>query len=153
MQVIVTKVGNGVAITPAPYTPPEGVEWRLMYASSLPSRDSRDRWLWTSSGPLDVAAATVPVPESISFAQMLIGLVSEGWITEQEGTDWLAGTLPTPVETLIGTLPSNQRFAARARASRPSVILRNDPLLIALGAAQGKTSNQLDTFFITYSQV
>jgi hypothetical protein len=34
---------------------PEGKPWRIINASELPSRDSRDRWLWTESGPLGVS--------------------------------------------------------------------------------------------------
>jgi hypothetical protein len=34
---------------------PAGKPWRIVYNSELPSRDSRDRWLWTESGPLAVA--------------------------------------------------------------------------------------------------
>lgn len=90
---------------------------------------------------------------SLSFAQLLIGLVAEQWMTEAEGEAWLGGTLPAPVTALIDTLPLEQRFAAKARAIAPSVVLRNDPLLAALGAAQGKTPEQLDTFFTTYAQV
>jgi hypothetical protein len=29
----------------------------------LPPRDSRDRWLWTESGPLDVAPEATPTEE------------------------------------------------------------------------------------------
>lgn len=89
----------------------------------------------------------------MTFAQLLIGLVAEGWITEAEGDGWLAGTLPAPVLALIATLPANMRFAAKARAIRPSEVLRRDPLVEMLGAAQGKTPEQLDAFFATYSQV
>jgi hypothetical protein len=90
---------------------------------------------------------------SLSFAQLLIGLVAEAWITEAEGDAWLTGTLPAPVLSLIATLPAEQQFAAKARAIAPSVVLRNDALVVALGAAQGKTAEQLDTFFTTYAQV
>jgi hypothetical protein len=38
---------------------PVGKPWRIVDDSELPSRDTRDRWLWTESGPLDVA----PEPE------------------------------------------------------------------------------------------
>ncbi len=34
---------------------PAGKPWRIVDDSTLPSRDSRDRWLWTEEGPLDVA--------------------------------------------------------------------------------------------------
>lgn len=107
-----------------------------------------------------VAADPPPVTEdalravmSLSLAQLLIGLVGEGWITEAEGTAWLAGTLPAAVDGLIATLPAHQRFVARARAVSPSVVLRLDPLVSALAAAQGKTDADLDTFFLTYAKV
>jgi hypothetical protein len=90
------------------------------------------------------------VPQAITFAQLLIGLVTEGWITEAEGEAWLEGRLPGSVQALIGTLPKDQRFAAKARAIRPSAVLRSDPLVGLLAAAQGKTQEQLDAFFITY---
>ena len=98
---------------------------------------------------------TPPVPPvvipDLSFAQLLIGLVTEEWITEAEGGAWLVGTLPDPVLGVIATLPTGQQFAAKARAIRPSTIVRADPLVGALGAAQGKTSEELDAFFQTYS--
>jgi hypothetical protein len=89
----------------------------------------------------------------MTFAQLLIGLVAEAWITEAEGEGWLAGTLPGPVLALISTLPVEQQFPAKARALRPSEVIRNDPLVEMLGAAQGKTPAELDAFFATYSQV
>ncbi len=90
---------------------------------------------------------------TMTFAQLLIGLVAEEWITEAEGEAWLSGTLPQAVLDLISTLPASQRFPARARAVAPSVILRLDPLVIALAAAQSKTPEELDTFFTTYAGV
>lgn len=108
-------------------------------------------------------APPLPTPEEVlaaeratmklSFAQLMIGLVTEAWITEAEGEAWLAGTLPTAVLTIIGTLPVEQQFAAKARAIRPSEVLRNDPLVASLGAAAGKTPEELDDFFRTYAVV
>lgn len=92
-----------------------------------------------------------PVPQNLSFAQMLIGLVGEGWITQNEGEAWLSGTVPAPVATLISQLPPDQRFAALARAVRPSTVLRQDPLVVGLALLQGKTSEEMDTFFVKYS--
>ncbi len=34
---------------------PAGKPWRIVDDSELPSRDVRDRWLWTENGPLDVS--------------------------------------------------------------------------------------------------
>jgi len=88
---------------------------------------------------------------NLSFAQMLIGLVTEGWITEAEGEGWLVGTLPAPVLLVISMLPTDQQFAAKARASRPSDVERSDPLVAALATAEGKTSAEIDAFFLTYA--
>jgi hypothetical protein len=93
-----------------------------------------------------------PIPQELTFAQLLIGLVAEGWITEAEGEAWLEGRIPAAAELLIATLPEDHRFAARARASRPSTVLRTDPLVIALAASQGH-ADDLDRFFTTYAAV
>lgn len=95
--------------------------------------------------------AAVP---NLTFAQLLFGLVTENWITEAEGTAWLVNrTLPAPVEALISSLPANQQLLVRARALQPTEILRADPMVQAMGAAQGKTSEELDQFFRTYAGV
>jgi ribonuclease D len=90
---------------------------------------------------------------SLSFAQLMIGLVTEQWITEAEGEAWLDGQLPAAFNALIASLPQQARFAAKARAKRPSAVLRNDALVNALAAAQGKTPEELDAFFTTYAGV
>lgn len=91
---------------------------------------------------------------SLSFAQLLIGLVSEGWITATEGRAWRDRTaLPAPVTALIATLPDAQQFAAETRAMAPSVVERNDPLVVMLGATQGKAPDELDAFFRNYATV
>ena len=89
----------------------------------------------------------------LTFAQLLIGLVTEGWITEADGDAWLAGTLPAQVTALIESLPAEQRFAAKARTLRPSEVIRHDPLVEAFRGALQKTPEELDIFFATYSQV
>lgn len=112
---------------------------------------------------VEVPPAPTPTPEEVlaevrqnmrlSFAQLLTGLVMENWITQAEGQAWLQGVLPAAVMSLIDTLPSEQQFAAIARATVPSAVNRMDPLVIQLGAAQGKTPEELDTFFQTYANV
>ncbi len=97
--------------------------------------------------------APLSVPQSLTFAQLLIGLVTEAWITEAEGEAWLTGVLPAQVTALIDTLPVEQQFAAKARAARPSEVLRMDPFVVSMGAAQGKTPEELDQFFRTYAGV
>lgn len=109
-------------------------------------------WVYVAPPPPDPAAARAQM--RLSFAQMLIGLVSEGWITAEEGRAWRDRVgLPAPVTALIAGLPVEQQFAAETRAMAPSEILRNDPLVAAMGAAEGKTPEQLDQFFTTYAEV
>lgn len=132
---------------------PVGRAYRIVDPINLPPYDIQHLWRWTESGPLDVVEEVPVVPESISFAQLIIGLVTEQWISRQEGEAWLQGVLPAPVQTLIGTLPEDQQFVAIARATRPSVVMRNDPLVATLASLQQKTPEDLDQFFITYSGV
>lgn len=121
-------------------------------ATSVPQRPG-SHWTWVNGAWIEGQSQPAPVPQSITFAQLLIGLVTEAWITEAEGEAWLAGTLPTAVLLVIDSLPAGQRFAAKARALRPSEVLRSDPLVAAMGTAAGKTSAQIDAFFQTYAQV
>jgi hypothetical protein len=130
----------------------DGVEW------SIPNDPGNRFWRMVQYAIFDGEEVTIeeppaaPVP-NLSFAQLLIGLVTEAWITEAEGEAWLAGTLPGAVLLVIDGLPEGQRFAAKARALRPSEVLRGDPLVAAMGTAAGKTSAEIDTFFQTYAGV
>ena len=78
------------------------------------------------------------VPTSITFAQLMVGLVTEQWITREEGEAWLQGVLPAQVRLLINSLPEEKQFIAIARATRPSAVMRNDPLVDSLYALQQK---------------
>ena len=89
----------------------------------------------------------------LTFAQLLIGLVAQGWLSESDGELWLSGTLPQPIELLIETFPVEHRFAAKARALRPSEVVRLDPLVEALAIANGKSAEEIDQFFEVYATV
>ena len=121
-----------------------------------------DFWVVRDMTPEERAIAFPPPPDpepptleqqraamALTFAQLLIGLVAEEWVTEAEGDAWLSGTIPAAATALIVTLPEGQRFAAKARAARPSIVLRADPLVNALAEMQGKTQSDMDTFFTT----
>lgn len=107
---------------------------------------------WDGKSWIEDEPQPAPIPEQMTFAQLLIGLVAEGWITEAEGEAWLEGRIPAAAEALIATLPEDHRFAARARASRPSTVLRTDPLVIALASSQGR-ADDLGRFFTTYAVI
>lgn len=114
-----------------------------------------ETWQVSAASPEEVAQRTAGLRAGLrlSFAQLMIGLVTEAWITQAEGEAWLAGVLPLSVALVIDALPLDQRFAAKARALRPSEVLRNDPLVSAMGTAAGKTPAEIDTFFQTYATI
>lgn len=130
----------------------DGQEW------SVPDAPGNRHWQMVQDAIAEGATVTVeepqpaPVPASISFAQLLIGLVTEQWITPIEGRAWRDRVaLPEQVQAVIASLPLEQQFAAETRALAPSEVLRNDPLVQALSVAAGKTLEELDNFFRTYS--
>ena len=132
MKEIITNAQTG-EVTVRDFTPEEIAAWEAAQAAAT-----------------EAARASM----TLSFAQLLIGLVTEGWITADEGRAWRDRmALPAPVQALIASLPEAQRFAAETRAFAPSEVLRNDPLVQGLGAVTGKTAEQLDNFFRTYAQV
>jgi len=93
------------------------------------------------------------VPASMSFAQFIIGLVAEEWITEEEAHIWLSGTLPPRVVSTISLVPADKRFATTAKALRPSTMYRLDPLLQIMALAQKRSKSEVDEFFSKYSSV
>ena len=99
------------------------------------------------------AAKTKLEGMSLSFAQLLSGLVDKGWITEQEGDAWLEGRIPNTVRQLINQLPQELRFRSRAKAARPERVLRDDMLVLALADKQSVSHEELDEFFTTYAKV
>ena len=101
----------------------------------------------------EIVPYSQPIP-NLAFAQLLIGLVSEQWITVEEGRAWRDRTgLPTQVSDIIASLPVEQQFAAETRILAPSEVLRYDPLVLAMGVAAGKTEEEIDDFFLKYSKV
>lgn len=94
-----------------------------------------------------------PVPQTITALQFIIWLVASGWITQDEGNAWLDGTLPQAMNDLLNAIPEEQRFAARARALKSTMIARNDPLITALAAMHNRSPEEVDQFFIDAEQL
>ncbi|MCG7853253.1 MAG: hypothetical protein MIO92_12095 [Methanosarcinaceae archaeon] len=118
---------------------------------------------WSNEGyalsEADPEPMPVPDPDAdrqfmnLSFAQLMIGLVTEQWITEAEGSLWLTGTLPPQVQSTIAMLPAENQFAATAKATRPSTVERMDPLVQMMALAQGRSDAELDDFFRKYASI
>lgn len=103
-----------------------------------------------TTGPIQVKAPTTvnKLIPNLTFAQLLIGLVNAKWISEPEGEQWLQGIVPQEVRALINKLPEGMRFAALARATRPSTIARHDPLVVSLAESRMLPPEVMDEFFI-----
>ena len=148
------QIENGIIVNVIEADPAAVPDW----AADWPEAgDAGPGWLWDGEGFEPPPEPEPPEPDrsamTLTFAQLMIGLVTEGWITEAEGDAWLDGTLPAPVLALIATLPEAEQFPARARAKRLIESHRLDPLVIGLALAEGKTDAELDAFFMTYAQV
>lgn len=90
-----------------------------------------------------------PIIQSVSRRQILTGLAIVGWITQQEAEAALAtGARPVAVEAVIEVLPEEQRFEARMKWIGFQHAHRDDPMVSALAAAEGKTAQDVDEFFI-----
>lgn len=125
----------------------------------IPDAQGNRHWQMVQDAIAEGATVTVeeppapPVP-NLSFPQLLIGLVTEGWITTEEGRAWRDRVaLPKQVSDLISQMPAEQQFAVETRAFAPSEVLRTDPLVAAMGAAAGKTEVEMDDFFRKYAQI
>jgi hypothetical protein len=101
-----------------------------------------------------------PVPAEISFAQFIVGLTEQAWITDAEAAAWLgASALPATVEGALSGIPetgpdqTKPRLRARARALRPSVIQRSNELLLMMAQSRGASAAQLDDFFRKYAAI
>lgn len=143
------QIDNGKVVNVIEVDPADVPDW----AASWPQiPNGGPGWAYDGAVFSPPAFVQGPVPD-LTFAQMLIGLVAAGWISRAEGEAWLNGVLPAAVTVLIATLPQDQQFPATARAKRPSVINRNDGLVTALAATQGRTAPQMDAFFTTYAAI
>jgi hypothetical protein len=89
---------------------------------------------------------------TLSFAQTLIGLKEEAWMSEADCLAWSLGTLPAVILAAISSLDESLQYEATVRARIPSVISRNYMLVNFLGTLNSKTPEEIDTFFVTYKQ-
>lgn len=97
--------------------------------------------------PARPAPPPPPVPQSISDRQFFQQLAVIGVITEADALASNAAVIPSPLLAIINAMPVSQQFAAKMLVSGATVFERNHPMTIAIGAAYGMTSEQIDEFF------
>jgi len=87
-------------------------------------------------------------PAAISDRQFFQQLALQGIITQEEALAAVkAGAIPMALQRLINGLPADRQFAATMIITGATTFERNHPLTIAIGAAYGWTSDQMDALF------
>jgi len=120
---------------------PEG---KVATGSTLENDSGTIRRRWTLED-----APPPPVPQSISDRQFAEQLAIDGLITIQEGLDWVsAGIVPTQLQSIVDAIedPAMNR-SANFLLRGATIFERNHPMTEFLGAALGKTGDDLDAIW------
>jgi hypothetical protein len=89
-----------------------------------------------------------PVPATISFRQLILGLLGSGFLAaEQALVAAETCARPPQLEAILADLPGNTELAARITWATMSEARRADPLFAALIAARHATADQVDELF------
>jgi hypothetical protein len=100
--------------------------------------------------PAPVPEPPPPVPTTISFRQLILGLLESGFLTaEQALAAAETRARPPQLEAMIATLPEDAALAVRITWATMSEARRADPLFGALIAAGHATATQVDELFQT----
>jgi hypothetical protein len=100
--------------------------------------------------PAHVTAPPPPVPTTISFRQLILGLLGSGFLTaEQALAAAETRARPPQLDAIIASLPDDAALAARITWATMSEARRADPLFAALIAAGHATAGQVDELFRT----
>lgn len=132
-----------------PQFPPQG--WSLP-GHTVEEGDAQIGWVRVG-GVWQAPASKVP---DLSPRQLWLGLMFEEIITPAEAEAASLGTIPAFIENVILSLPSDaQRAAARVTIRRGLSVERSNQLVTAALATlpTPPTSEEVDAFFIAYSQV
>ena len=87
------------------------------------------------------------VPRSISDRQFFQQLAIDGVISEDDALASNSGVIPPQMLAIIESMSADQKFSAKMVVSGATVYERNNAMTIAIGAAYGLTSEQIDDLF------
>jgi hypothetical protein len=142
------KIINVVEYDIAPPNPPPGFETGIIAVQN----DSVGlEWSWTGTElvPPPPPVIVPIVPGSISDRQFFQQLAVQGIVSQDDALAAVrVGTLPSPLQTIVNGLPADQQFNAEMLLCGAMAFQRSHPLTVAIGAAYGLTSEQVDAFFI-----
>ena len=122
---------------------------------------ARDIWTRLAAGEAGAIAPYVappalplPVPATISFRQLILGLLGSGFLTaEQALAAAETRARPPQLEAIIATLPKDAALAARITWATMSEARRSDPLFATLVAAGHATAEQVEELFRTAARM
>lgn len=104
-------------------------------------------WHWDGETLTPPASPPLPVPQSLTYRQFILGLLEISFITEQEAVDAAARVIPAAIDAIFDTLPSSDATKARVTFKTMVTIERVNPLVSSIGTAIGKTEEELNDFF------
>jgi hypothetical protein len=105
-------------------------------------------WIDAGDMPTEPPAQVAIFPAQASCRQFFQAAAQEGIITQDEAIALLAlGTLPPSLSAAVASLPVAQQFAAKMAILGNQTFERSNALIVALGAAMGKTDADLDALF------
>jgi hypothetical protein len=105
-------------------------------------------WIDAGNTPTELATKAAIVPAQASCRQFFQAAAQEGIITQDEAIALLAiGAIPPSLSAAVASLPSAQQFAAKMAILGNQTFERSNALILALGAAMGKTDADLDALF------
>jgi len=148
-QIIDTTTSNIVNVVEyptAPANPPPGFGPNIIAVLAPNGADTS--WTWTGTTLVPPAPPPAPVPQAISRRQFFQQLAVQAIITQADAISAIkVGAIPSPLQTLINALPSDQQFAATMMITGAADFMRAHPLTISIGTAYGMTTTQIDQFF------
>jgi hypothetical protein len=104
-------------------------------------------WIDAGNTPTPPTKAAI-VPAQASCRQFFQAAAQEGIITQDEAIALLAvGAIPPSLSAAVASLPAAQQFAAKMAILGNQTFERSNALIVALGAAMGKTDTDLDALF------
>lgn len=117
-------------------------------APNIRMTEEETEQFWAEQDAQEAKFADVEkVPRSISDRQFFQQLAIDGVISEDDALASNSGVIPPQMLAIIESMPADQKFSAKMVVSGATVYERNNAMTIAIGAAYGWTSEQIDDLF------